>query len=470
MKRVLYLLMLFFVLVPIVSVQAENNITNRSQVNLDEIDFSAFVIETQLFYYSINNGQHAPVWSHDGSSLAFTSESGMGIWLVSAAGGAPELICENYHEYEFDGKGYASYGSLTPLAFSPDGSEIYFHDYSLYADGHVEVGGGSRGNTNPKIKAVNIATGEVRTLIEKALFGGCFTSDGRICVYRKIGDTYNSSLGLFARDLVSGEEWLLAYSGSSACITADDSEVIYSIIQDGVSQLYRVSINGGEKEQITAFTENDTCWKPTSPQCTPDGESIVFVAQYTDWLDSSGFYRNMDGSVRAVNYYGICMMDIASGHISRLCSDTIYRIDGTPRISPDGGRIVFNGVQRLTPDSDDISSLLIQDIVPLSFENPTAVAETAPAAFALKGNFPNPFNPTTTIEFSLGKAAAVRLNVYNTAGQLVRELVNGECAAGNHNAVWDGLDQFGNSVSSGVYLYRLISGGVTETKSMTLLR
>ncbi len=88
----------------------------------------------------------------------------------------------------------------------------------------------------------------------------------------------------------------------------------------------------------------------------------------------------------------------------------------------------------------------------------------------LKGNYPNPFNPTTHIEFSLKKAGRVELAVYNINGQKVRTLVSGEMEADNHKVTWNGKDDRGNSVSSGVYFYRLQTSEVSQTKKMLMLK
>jgi hypothetical protein len=99
-------------------------------------------------------------------------------------------------------------------------------------------------------------------------------------------------------------------------------------------------------------------------------------------------------------------------------------------------------------------------------DEPMAVDGTGrPEAFVLSQNRPNPFNPRTSIEFSLPRAGAVRLEIYNTAGQLVEVLVDGNLAAGKHLAVWGTAGR-----ASGAYYYRLRFGGFTETKKMTLVK
>jgi len=102
---------------------------------------------------------------------------------------------------------------------------------------------------------------------------------------------------------------------------------------------------------------------------------------------------------------------------------------------------------------------------------PTAVeAQVRPDAFALQQNVPNPFNPTTTIRFSVPNAEQVTLAVYAANGQLVRTLVDGSVQGGVHEVVWDGADQAGRPASSGVYVYRLTGETKTITKRMVLLK
>lgn len=104
----------------------------------------------------------------------------------------------------------------------------------------------------------------------------------------------------------------------------------------------------------------------------------------------------------------------------------------------------------------------------------TAVEELGPAStpdsYVLGDAYPNPFNPETTIEFSVPFASQVRIEVFNTAGQLVATLVDEELGAGSYKSVWNGLDKGAGKVSSGVYFYRMEAGGFTATRSMTLLK
>lgn len=110
--------------------------------------------------------------------------------------------------------------------------------------------------------------------------------------------------------------------------------------------------------------------------------------------------------------------------------------------------------------------------------DPTGVEEStplpAPARFELLNNVPNPFNPTTAIEFNLPERNVVNLSIYDISGRVVRTLLSGELVAGFYTGsqaiVWNGKDDSGNNVSSGVYFYRLRADGEDQTRKMVLVR
>jgi hypothetical protein len=97
-----------------------------------------------------------------------------------------------------------------------------------------------------------------------------------------------------------------------------------------------------------------------------------------------------------------------------------------------------------------------------------------PEVTELTGNYPNPFNPTTTISFSLKEAGFVSINIYNMKGQLVKTLVNENLDAAYHNVVWNGKDNRNKTASSGIYFYKMVSEGnigrYTSTKKMILMK
>jgi hypothetical protein len=148
---------------------------------------------------------------------------------------------------------------------------------------------------------------------------------------------------------------------------------------------------------------------------------------------------------------------------------------------PGGGQF---GLMTVTDYSDSLTvdwsgrNYLDQEIVAYSFtvdaSSYTDVAdddgEQLPVRFELHQNFPNPFNPSTTISFALPRAADVSLAVYNILGSKIRTLVSDHLPAGDHVVSWDGTDTKGKAVASGVYFCRIVAGEYRESRAMVLVR
>ncbi|MBT7310315.1 T9SS type A sorting domain-containing protein, partial [bacterium] len=100
----------------------------------------------------------------------------------------------------------------------------------------------------------------------------------------------------------------------------------------------------------------------------------------------------------------------------------------------------------------------------------SAVNNELPHSVLLNGNYPNPFNPSTEISFALPSQGKASLRVFDTAGRLVRTLVSGELAAGNHIVTWNGKTDNGSNTASGVYFYRLDTESKSMTRKMLLLK
>lgn len=90
--------------------------------------------------------------------------------------------------------------------------------------------------------------------------------------------------------------------------------------------------------------------------------------------------------------------------------------------------------------------------------------------FGLVGNYPNPFNPTTEIEYSVDRSAEVNIGIYNLIGQKIRTLFNGTIGTGIHHVSWNSLDDWGQSCPAGIYVCVMISGDRKDTKKILLVR
>lgn len=130
------------------------------------------------------------------------------------------------------------------------------------------------------------------------------------------------------------------------------------------------------------------------------------------------------------------------------------------------------GVHAFFPSGNFVVSDIVEGLYVFSVSGLTAIDPIVevPATFNLEQNFPNPFNPETTIRYGIISDSEVRLTIYNLLGQVVRTLINQQMPAGQYTARWDGRNDAGQEVSSGVYIYRLQSGSRVATRKMALLR
>lgn len=213
---------------------------------------------------------------------------------------------------------------------------------------------------------------------------------------------------------------------------------------------------------------------PLPPYSGPLPDPVSFALSPDGLLSFAGPYNL--GAVRIV-FDGTCQVE------DELASmDLAWRTDGDSTIAliytyDTVGTGTSGNLVRVTGDCSTIRSIEAASFsgraVQCIFDTPTDVGDptsTLPDHFALEQNYPNPFNPTTTIEFAMPEAAHVSIEVYNITGRRVRSLVTSYLPAGYHSIIWDGHDQSGAPVASGVYLYRIDAGTFTASRKMLLLK
>lgn len=179
---------------------------------------------------------------------------------------------------------------------------------------------------------------------------------------------------------------------------------------------------------------------------------------------------------RARQHFMATLLNVAAGHAAlheivsedgATLSQAITHIDGLID-DPEGDHELAKNLAEALNRGETLDAGLI----PLDTVNIAYRIGALPASRAvLEQNRPNPFNPMTTIRFSLSDPAPVTLSVYDVAGRLVRTLLAGEMRkAGAHDVVWTGTDRNGKAVAGGLYFYRLQTPACDETRSMTLLK
>ena len=135
-----------------------------------------------------------------------------------------------------------------------------------------------------------------------------------------------------------------------------------------------------------------------------------------------------------------------------------------------------------TPSGQVPEKVTVPDMVPLSAGTVSSIKsrsaekfklelkEVLPVVYSLHQNFPNPFNPITTLRYDLPSDVFVTLTIFDMLGREVTQLINTTQEAGFKSVKWDATDSMGRSVSAGVYIYQIEAGTFVQTKKMVLLK
>lgn len=178
-----------------------------------------------------------------------------------------------------------------------------------------------------------------------------------------------------------------------------------------------------------------------------DGDLDLAAARFANSPNVSIFKNNGDGTFQSEVRYGAG--DYSWGVF---CAD----LDGDSDLD-----LVVPSLY-----SNNVSILLNQTVTDVEDEG----IDQLPKLYSLSQNYPNPFNQSTKIEFTLNKSGFVRLNIYDLLGRKVRTLVSQHLSSGHKSVLWDGKNDLGKDVASGIYFYQLRIGDFSETKKLVLLK
>ena len=221
----------------------------------------------------------------------------------------------------------------------------------------------------------------------------------------------------------------------------------------------------GAQKDIWAFDLEEHTWTDLTSEDSPPGRwfaAAVYDARNHRFLMFGG---NRGGEAGTTDE--VWTFDLQTHAWTRLEADGGAPLKRTRAaavyVETEDRMVVFGGAEGTA--LDDMWSL--EGLSP-----PTSVEDqtSRPGAFSLEQNHPNPFNPSTTIRYRLPAAAQVDLRVFDALGRPVRHLVEGRQEAGVYTAVWDGADDRGGQLASGVYFYRLSAGQHSQTRRLVLLR
>ncbi|MFA7288174.1 MAG: YCF48-related protein [Melioribacteraceae bacterium] len=410
------------------------NISKSIYANISKIDFvspsEGFAVSAETIYHTIDGGYS---WSkiyksYDNSSISdFEMLDELNGFLISGSrvfetsdGGITWNDSQDFRLTHFSMGGIDFYDNETGIIFNAlEESEIGSNNYDLNYIFITEDGG-----KKWKMKRFDLTEPfypfKMRFIDKETII--CVSVNGVWKSYNK-GDTW---IRKYDQWLYGGKAYDF-YNKKNGFISASASRYLYST--DGGESFTEMTkksyVNARDLKFIGRYSSE-------AERVIEAGENGAAMIHY--------FYDTYENSYDITTYTGLQFNSIS-----------VFVENNRPHvwIAGDGFNVYYREYEMIVSAEKDLE---------------------IPNEYKLLQNYPNPFNPSTTIEYQLPKEGNVKLEVYNSLGQLVNVLVNTSQSTGNHKLVWNGKDSFGSSVASGIYFYRITSGNFSNVNKMILLK
>ncbi|HQV31422.1 MAG TPA: FlgD immunoglobulin-like domain containing protein [Calditrichia bacterium] len=360
--------------------------------------------------------------------------------------------------------GGSSSDELRSLGETPDGGFILAGTTRSFGNSGLE-GWLIRTNANGDTLWTRTYGGPATDILNRVIP----TADGGFVA---IGQQFDATSGAYDLWLVRGSAngdtlWTKAYNGPHFSYSSDYGSDIRATSDGGFFASGKATglpnTTNSDAWLLRLNASGDTLWtrlyggisleETAALEITPDGGVLMTGYTFAAGVDIDAFIMRTDAN-------GDSLWTIPFGGTG---NDQITDIHRTS----DGGYIASGFTS--SPDNLDYNGWLIR----LAGDNATGIGENPtpnPQGFQLFQNYPNPFNPSTQIEFDIAAPGWTELNIFDIAGRAVRSLHAGVLTPGHYNLQWDGKDDAGRPVSSGVYFYQFSSGPFSLAKKMMLIR
>jgi len=321
------------------------------------------------------------------------------------------------------------------------------------------------GMTNVNVTG-SIYCGGLAGRSQSSIIRNCYSSgyvNGESCIGGLIGhnhiDSFINNCNSTANVNGSTAGGLVGYNQCNSTITNSYSRGSVEGI-NGLGGL--VGYNGGD---LNSSSYIDNCYSTSSVNGTGTsigglvgGNNYGMFATNSFWdIELSGITTSAGGTGKTT----LEMKDVSTyTSLSTIGLDFPWDFVGNP-FDDTGNEDIWD----IDEENNDGYPFLTTSVVGIDDEIIDNIAEKS----LLKGNYPNPFNPTTMISFSIPNNSNVELSIFNIKGQKVKQLVSDQLSEGQHSVVWDGRDENNNPVSSGIYFYKLNMNGKTEAVKKCLL-
>jgi hypothetical protein len=303
-------------------------------------------------------------------------------------------------------------------------------------------------------------------------------------------------LGLFGMDNKVGLDDFFIFSDNFGLTLEDEAfEPAFDLAVDGrvgLDDFFLFAENFGRVANVAAgkvvpvvagLNTDARLYLDAGSQLPAIGEEVVINVDLADYSELKGYGLNVSFDAAALEFVGASAEQSLLGDGQLAAPQVISESEGEVAIAAYGETVtegaldlslVFRTRTEIENTYVEVTDAEARDgsygLNQVALPAPVQI-QTRPEAYALANNYPNPFNPATTIKYALPEAGFVKLEIYNVVGQVVRQLVAEQQGAGRYVIQWDASNDNGQSLSSGVYFYRLQAGGdFLEVKRMLLLK
>ena len=474
-------------------------------INTDWHDVIGFDLIPRIYKYELNDaGDWETVWSTEfpldfqntWGALTYGDIDGDGkgeiIWgIVNNFGSGLQPNPERIAIYETVGDGSdamgidngdGTYGPNTSWTISTGVEEnirpFRWELYDLDGDGALEILAACRAGDGMQIYSVDDVpdggpaletwalefTGVAATFYDMEVLNGTFygiSSGGDVYSVKWDGSAYVASAGQIGGAALGS--WK---SAQTTDVDGDGTdEILMASWSSSASAVYLLQESG---DSLASYMIKDI----------PDDANRLYGGAVGD-VDDNGNVDFVFGTRQATTNALIVRVEYLGGDItseaswgwsyidSLVSGATQYDILTMADFDGDGDdEVAYTGTPRGLGSSDAPQPIVVLNYVSSGIGGTPGVID----GFELSQNYPNPFNPTTSISYTLPIASDVNLTIYNMLGQKVQTIAAGQTAAGTHEAKWNGLNNHGQKVASGIYIYTLRAGNFVQSKKMTLIK